>query len=87
MYDPKIEAKEFVGDSAAEALAKATSYFGRSESELRTRTLSEVSGVCATHWHMRSASDEVAREAGGLAICALWSAVQTWQALRLRRTA
>ena len=40
-----------------------------------------------THWHMRSASDEVAREAGGLAICALWSAVQTWQALRLRRTA
>ena len=47
MYDPKIEAKEFVGDSAAEALAKATSYFGRSESELRTRTLSEVSGLGA----------------------------------------
>jgi hypothetical protein len=47
MYDPKIEAKEFVGDSAAEALAKAASYFGRPESELRTRTLTDVSGLGA----------------------------------------
>ncbi|HEU4430943.1 MAG TPA: R3H domain-containing nucleic acid-binding protein [Myxococcota bacterium] len=45
MYDPKIEAKEFVGDSPSEALAKATSYFGRPESELRLRTLTEVSGL------------------------------------------
>ena len=47
MYDPKFEAKEFVGDSAAEAIAKATSYFARPESELRLRTLSEVSGLGA----------------------------------------
>jgi hypothetical protein len=45
MYDPKIEAKEFVGDSPSEAIAKATSYFGRAESELRLRTLTEVSGL------------------------------------------
>lgn len=37
-----------------------------------------------THWHMLSPSDEVAREAGGLMICALWSAVQTACALRAR---
>jgi hypothetical protein len=37
------------------------------------------------HWHMRSASDEEAREAGGLALCALWSGVQTLHALRRRR--
>jgi hypothetical protein len=45
MYDPRIEAKEFVGDSAAEAIGKATSYFGRSERELRLQTLTEVSGL------------------------------------------
>jgi spoIIIJ-associated protein len=45
MYDAKTEAKEFVGDSAAEAIAKATSYFGRPQNELRLRTLSEVSGL------------------------------------------
>jgi hypothetical protein len=45
MYDPKIEAKEFVGDSPAEAIGKATSYFGRPEGELRLRTLTEVSGL------------------------------------------
>jgi hypothetical protein len=44
MYDPRTEAKEFVGDSLAEAIAKATSYFGRTESELRLRALSDVSG-------------------------------------------
>lgn len=34
------------------------------------------------HWHMLSAHDEQAREAGGLALCALWSAVQTLKARR-----
>src|SRR5262245_16622051 len=32
------------------------------------------------HWHMLSPGDEEAREAGGLALCALWSAVQTLMA-------
>jgi spoIIIJ-associated protein len=45
MYDPKSEAKEFVGDSAAEALGKAVAYFGRPEAELRVSTLSDVSGL------------------------------------------
>jgi spoIIIJ-associated protein len=45
MYDPKSEPKEFIGDSAAEARAKAVSYFGRPEEELRLRTLSEISGL------------------------------------------
>lgn len=31
-------------------------------------------------WHMQSTGDEEAREAGGLALCALWSAVQTLRA-------
>jgi hypothetical protein len=31
-------------------------------------------------WQMQSAGDEEAREAGGLALCAVWSAVQTWRA-------
>jgi hypothetical protein len=38
-----------------------------------------------THWRMQSPADEAAREAGGLALCALWSAVQTALALRARR--
>jgi hypothetical protein len=33
-------------------------------------------------WHMQSAGDEEAREAGGLALCALWTAVQTLRARR-----
>ena len=33
-------------------------------------------------WHMQSTGDEEAREAGGLALCALWSAAQTWRARR-----
>ncbi len=37
-----------------------------------------------THWHMLAAQDEVAREAGGLLICAVWSAAQTLVAARLR---
>ena len=35
-------------------------------------------------WHMQAPEDEAPREAGGLALCALWSAVQTALALRLR---
>jgi hypothetical protein len=34
------------------------------------------------HWRMQSPADEEAREAGGLAVCALWSAVQTALARR-----
>ena len=45
MYDPKAEAKEFVGDTPAEALAKAAAYFGRSGAELRARTLLDISGL------------------------------------------
>ena len=37
-----------------------------------------------THWHMLAAGDELAREAGGLWICALWSGVQTALAWRAR---
>jgi Transmembrane family 220, helix len=33
-------------------------------------------------WHMLAAEDEAPREAGGLALCALWSAVQTVAARR-----
>jgi hypothetical protein len=38
-----------------------------------------------THWRMQSAEDEAAREAGGLALCAAWSALQTALAARTRR--
>jgi hypothetical protein len=37
-----------------------------------------------THWQMLAPSDEVAREAGGLSLCALWSGVQTAFAVRAR---
>jgi hypothetical protein len=40
-----------------------------------------------THWHMLSTGDEEAREAGGLALCALWSAIQTALARRRIRAA
>jgi hypothetical protein len=39
-----------------------------------------------THWQMLEPRDEVAREAGGLLLCALWSGVQTVVALRAHRT-
>jgi len=35
-------------------------------------------------WHMQSPGDEEAREAGGLAICAIWSAVLAVAARRSR---
>jgi spoIIIJ-associated protein len=49
MYDMKSEAKEFVGETAAEARAKAVSFFGLDESEITFRELrsSEVSGIGA----------------------------------------
>jgi predicted RNA-binding protein Jag len=47
MYDPKSEAREFLGDDAAEATAKACSYFGREASELTVRELTGVSGLGA----------------------------------------
>ena len=34
MYDVKSEAKEFVGETAADARAKAVSFFGIDESEI-----------------------------------------------------
>jgi hypothetical protein len=37
-----------------------------------------------THWQMLDSSDELAREAGGLLLCAAWSAVQTAVAWRAR---
>jgi spoIIIJ-associated protein len=47
MYDPKSEAHEFLGDDAAEATAKAVSFFGRDASELTLRELTGVSGLGA----------------------------------------
>lgn len=37
-----------------------------------------------TRWRMLASEDEVAREAGGLLLCALWSAAQTAVAVRAR---
>jgi spoIIIJ-associated protein len=45
MYDPKSEAREFVGDDAAEATTKATTHFGVDASALEMKTLTEVSGL------------------------------------------
>ncbi len=47
MYDPKSEAREFVGDDAEEATSKATSYFGVERDGLAMRTLTGVSGLGA----------------------------------------
>ncbi|HEU4427223.1 MAG TPA: transmembrane 220 family protein [Myxococcota bacterium] len=54
---------------------------------LALRALPNLLGARAeafTHWKMTAASDELAREAGGLALCAAWSAVQTAVAVRAR---
>jgi hypothetical protein len=59
-------------------------------STLALRALPDLLGAreqAFTHWHMLAESDEVAREAGGLLICALWSGVQSALALRARRRA
>jgi spoIIIJ-associated protein len=49
MYDMRSEVKEFVGETAADARAKAVSFFGIDESEISFRELasSEVSGLGA----------------------------------------
>jgi len=47
MYDPKSEAREFLGDDAAEATAKACSYFGREATQLAVREVAGVSGLGA----------------------------------------
>jgi hypothetical protein len=48
-------------------------------------SLARAQGDAFTHWRMRSVADEEVREAGGLVLCALWSAVQTALAVRARR--
>jgi spoIIIJ-associated protein len=45
MYDPKSEAREFLGDSVAEATAKATSYFGLDAGSLVLREVQDASGL------------------------------------------
>jgi hypothetical protein len=55
---------------------------------LAVRALPDLLGAreqAFAHWHMLESGDELAREAGGLLLCALWSAVQT--ALAIRATA
>src|SRR5262245_31216349 len=47
MYDSRSEPREFLGDDAAEARAKASSYFGRDAAELVMHELSGVSGLGA----------------------------------------
>jgi len=56
---------------------------------LALRALPDLLGARAQafeSWQMRSAEDEVAREAGGLLLCALWSALQTVLAWRARQS-
>jgi len=38
-------------------------------------------------WHMQAPADEEPREAGGLALCAIWCALQTARSWRLRAPA
>jgi spoIIIJ-associated protein len=45
MYDPKSEAREFVGDDAAEATSKAINHFGLEASALEVKTLTGISGL------------------------------------------
>ena len=55
---------------------------------LAVRALPDLLGAreqAFTHWQMLDSGDEVAREAGGLLLCALWSAVQTALAFRAGR--
>jgi spoIIIJ-associated protein len=72
MYDPKSEAREFLGDDAAEATAKACSYFGRDASELSLREVTGVSGlgarvlVVAQPLEARARSRERGPEARGI---------------------
>jgi hypothetical protein len=45
MYDPKSEAREFIGQDAAEAAAKAASYFGLAADALIVREARDVAGL------------------------------------------
>jgi spoIIIJ-associated protein len=70
MYDVKSEAKEFVGETAAGARAKAVSFFGIDEREITFRELpsSEVSGSGARAVVVAQPTEmvgKVARAAGG----------------------
>jgi len=68
MYDPKSEAREFIGQDAAEATAKACSYFALAADALVVREPREVSGlagrvlVVAQPRDSRQHSGERARE-------------------------
>jgi hypothetical protein len=71
MYDPKSEAREFIGQDAAEATAKACSYFGLDAGSLLVREPGEVSGlagralVVARPRDARQQTGERAREPRG----------------------
>ncbi len=45
MYDKKAEANEFVGESAAEAVASAARFYGVEEAELKVSTPEDVAGL------------------------------------------
>jgi spoIIIJ-associated protein len=70
MYDPKSEAHEFVGSNRAEAIAKATAFFGAPESELAIREIdaTRASGI-GTRFvvvaYLRSAGAPARRPSGG----------------------
>jgi len=63
MYDPKFEAREFIGQDAAEATAKACSYFGLDAGSLLVRELPEVSGLAGRSLVVAQPRD--ARQQGG----------------------
>jgi spoIIIJ-associated protein len=71
MYDPKSEAREFIGQDAAEATTKACSYFGLDAGSLTIRELPEVSGlagralVVARPRDARQQTGESSRESRG----------------------
>ena len=71
MYDPKSEAREFIGQDAAEATAKACSYFGLAADALAVREPCEVSGlagrvlIVAQPRDARTASGDRPREPRG----------------------
>lgn len=70
MYDPMSEAHEFVGSNRAEAIAKATAFFGASESELAIAEIdaTRASGI-GTRFvlvaYLRSAGAPSRRPSGG----------------------
>ncbi len=67
MYDPKSEAKEFIADSTEDAVAKACSYFGRSEDDLTVRAYQteEVSGLAGRVVVVAQPTESVGRVRSG----------------------